>query len=198
MDLPGTVTRILKEAAGGHGRDALDRLLPLLYEELGRLARSHLQRAGREGELDTRALVHEAYLRMLAPAQVSWVDRAHFFAYASRAMRSLLVDRARRRARLKRGAGEWVHTLEEHHGVAVRENDDLLALDEALVLLQARDPRLVRVVECRFFAGLAEAETAAALGVSERTVRRDWLKARAFLQEALGVAEGRGDGEMFT
>ena len=188
MEHPGTVTQILLEASGG-GREALDRLIPLLYEELGRLARAHLRRSG-AGELDTQALLHEAYLRLVDRTQVSWIDRAHFFAYAGRAMRSVLVDQARRGGRLKRGGGAAVVTLRDPPAALSGEADELLALEEALCHLESRDPRLARVVECRFFAGMSEAETAGALGVSGRTVRRDWLRARGFLLAELAPDSG--------
>lgn len=168
----------------------MDQLMALVYDELRAVARRQLRRWRPGQTLDTTVLVHEAYLRLVDQAGASWQDRNHFLSVAGMAMRHILVDAARRRVARKRG-GEGVkiplHELRsgpgspDASGFAV----EILALDEALTSLAARNKRLSQLVELRFFAGLTEEETAQALGTSERTVRRDWLKARAFLFHAL-------------
>jgi RNA polymerase sigma factor (TIGR02999 family) len=180
----GTITSILREARGG-GSDAVQRLFPLLYDELRQLARRQLrgQDAGRT--INATALVNEAYLRMVDQDAAEFADRAHFFAYASRAMRAVLVDYARRRGARKRGGGVEHFSLEDGDIPVDEQADLVVALDDALTGLAALDERLCRTVEHRFFAGMTEAETAQALGVSERTVRRDWIKARAWLYTEL-------------
>jgi RNA polymerase sigma factor (TIGR02999 family) len=166
-------------------RDVLDRLLPVVYEELRAIAHRHL--AGREhgGSLATTGLVHEAYIKLVDQSRAEWQDRAHFFALSSVAMRHVLVDRARARASLKRGGARRRVTLDEDT-IAVDDcAETLLAIDDALERLAAVEPRLAKVVECRFFGGLSEAEIAEALGITERTVERDWAKARLLLRRAL-------------
>jgi RNA polymerase sigma factor (TIGR02999 family) len=165
-------------------RDAMDRLMPLVYDELKRIA--HAQLAGeRDGHtLDTTAAVHEAYLRLVGLDHIDWRDRAHFFAVAAGAMRRVLIDYARGYRASKRGGGVRPLTFDEVSGADERA-DTLVALDEALTGLAAHDERLARVVECRFFGGLTEGETAEALGVTDRTVRRDWVKAKAWLYQAM-------------
>jgi RNA polymerase sigma factor (TIGR02999 family) len=172
----GEVTRLLQAAQEGE-TTALERLIPLLYEDLRRLARRQLAHEYVERSLNPTALVHESYLK-LGGTMVAR-DRAHFLALAARAMRQVLVDHARERKAAKRGAGAWERTTLSD-GVWVKELDDegMLVLDEALAKLQ---PRERQVVECRFFGGMEESEIAAALGVSVRTVERDWMKARARL-----------------
>ena len=171
---------------------ALDRLLPLVYDDLRRVARSQLRRL-RVGEtLDTTSLVHEAYLRLVDQTRADWQNRGHFFAVSAVAMRQILIDHARERSRLKRGGGLQRAPLDEA-GLAVEADAErLLDIDRALEALRAVDPRLARNVECRYFAGLSEQETADALGVSLRTAQRDWLKARAWLRAALGDANPPG------
>jgi len=179
-DAPATITRILHEARGG-SRDAVDRVVPLLYDELQRMARQQLRRQSHMHTLDTNALIHEAYLRLIDQAGADWQDRSHFFAYSARAMRSVLVDYARRRSTAKRG-GDAIHLSLDDRDIPIENQADLLiALDEALTRLAAMSERLCRTVECRFFGGMTEEETASVLGVSDRTVRRDWLKAKAWL-----------------
>jgi RNA polymerase sigma factor (TIGR02999 family) len=180
MHDPGTITDILKQARGG-GSEAVDRLFPLLYEELRQVARHQLRGQSGDRTLNTTALIHETYLRLVDQTRVEWADRAHFFAYAARAMRAVLVDYARRRATRKRGGGA-AHLALDDRAIPVEAQADLLvALDDALTRLRALNERLSRIVECRFFGGMTEEETAEALGVSDRTVRRDWLKAKAWL-----------------
>jgi RNA polymerase sigma factor (TIGR02999 family) len=176
----GEVTDLILEARHG-SRDALDRLLPLVYDELRRLAHRALLRERASHTLSTTALVHEAYVRLVDQERATWNDRAHFLAPAATAMRRILVDYARRQKRLKRGGERRPVTLDDAMLVADQRPDTLLALDEALSGLGALNERLSRVVECRFFAGLTTEETAAALQVTTRTVERDWQKARAWL-----------------
>jgi RNA polymerase sigma factor (TIGR02999 family) len=186
MEIPGStpageVTRLLEAAEAGDS-DALDRLLPLLYEDLRRVAHRQLDREGGGHTLQTTALIHEAYLKLAGGGSVSATSRAHFLAIAARAMRQVLVDYARRRKAAKRGGGVISVTLGDEPQPADASADDLLALDEALRQL---DPRQRQVIEWRFFGGMEEKDIAAVLGVSERTVRRDWVKARAWLYQSL-------------
>jgi RNA polymerase sigma factor (TIGR02999 family) len=166
--------------------DAFDRLVPLVYEDLRRIARIQLRRVRGGDTLDTGALVNEAYLRLVDQTRASWRDRGHFFAVAAIAMRQIVVDHARRRTRLKRGGDKAIVPLDEANEPGSREAAHVLEVDLALKKLAARDERLARVVECRYFAGLTEEETAAALGVSIRTAQREWFKARAWLRSELG------------
>ena len=185
MPLQGSVTEAFARLRAGE-KGALDRLVPLMYDDLRRLARRQLAGRGPRRTLDTTALVHEAYLKFAAVPGAQWKDRGHFFAVAARAMRHVLIDYAKRRRRQKRGGGEKPLTLDEARIAVEQEAEQMLALNAALDRLAAQEERLARVVECRFFAGLSEAETAAALEVSERTVQRDWERARAWLRLELG------------
>jgi len=179
-----TETNGLLDELRNSRRDALDRLLPVVYEELRAIAHRHLAKHGPGGSLATTGLVHEAYLKLVDQSQAEWRDRAHFLSLSSLAMRHVLVDQARARAALKRGGARTV-TLDEE-AIAVDDSaETLMAIDEALERLAAVEPRLAKVVECRFFAGLSEREIAEALGVTERTVERDWVKARMLLYRAL-------------
>jgi RNA polymerase sigma factor (TIGR02999 family) len=166
-------------------RDALDELLPVVYNELRAIAHRHLAARDRGGTLQTTGLVHEAYLKLVDQSRAGWNDRAHFFALASRAMRHVLIDRARGRTRQKRGGDGPRISLDVDQIPVDDQPEALLQLDEALVKLAEVEPRLARVVECRFFAGLTEDETAEGLGVTSRTVQRDWAKARVLLRRAL-------------
>ena len=184
MDREPDITGLLLAWRAGD-RDALDRLFPLVYEQLRGIAHRQLKGERPERTLDTTGLVHEAYLKLVNQTRVQWADRAHFFAVAARAMRRILVDQARRRGALKRGAAPRRVSLTDLP-VAIEERaDTLIALDEALTELAGVDERLSRVVECRFFGGLTEDETAEALGVTARTVRRDWTKAKGWLHRVL-------------
>jgi RNA polymerase sigma factor (TIGR02999 family) len=176
------ITSIL--VAYRHGQaDAFDKLVSLVYPELRRIARRQL-RPWRPGlSLDTSAVVHEAYLKLVDQTQVEWQDRSHFFAIAARAMRQVIIDYARKRTAQKRGGGNV--SLTDHEVAVQAHAAELLELNELLGLLEAEDPRLLQVVECRFFAGYSETETATALGVSTRTVERDWLRARVWLKRAM-------------
>lgn len=163
--------------------------MPLVYDELRLLASRRLRRSAPAGSLDTTALVHELYLKLVQPARVDWRDRAHFLAVAAGAMRYIVVDHARRSSTAKRG-GEVRHTsLDAAKLGAEIPSVEILALDQALERLARLDDRLARVVELLFFGGLTERETGEVLAVSERTVRRDWRKARAFLSRLLAEAD---------
>ena len=173
---------LLSHAKGDAG--ALDRLIPLVYNDLRRLARAQ-RRRGPMDSLDSVALVHDAYLRLVDQSKVVWRDRGHFFAVCALAMRQIVVDRARRRARLKRGGDQILVPLESGNEPSGRDAVAVLEIDLALKKLAEVDPRLAKVVECRYFAGLSEEETAAALDVSVRTAQREWFKARAWLRREL-------------
>ena len=178
------VTELLLRLRSGD-RAALDRLTPIVYDELLRIARHHL-RAENEGHtLNTTALAHEAWLKLVDLERVEWQDRAHFLAMASRAMRRILIDHARQRSADRRGGGAVPLPLAEAAAVAVDAPEALLTLNDALDKLAELSPRLAQVVECRYFGGLTEEETAGALGVTTRTVQRDWVKARGWLHNAL-------------
>ena len=177
-------TDVLTELrTGKHG--SVDRLVPLVYQELRIIAHRQLAAVGRGGTLQTTALVHEAYLKLVDQSRASLHDRAHFLAVASIAMRHVLVDRAKARAALKRGGDQRRITLDEEAIAVDDQPEALLQLHEALNQLALLQPRLARVVECRFFGGLNEEEIAEALDVTVRTVQRDWAKARMLLRRAL-------------
>ena len=178
-----TRSDVLEDLRSG-GRQALDSLLPVVYAELRAIA--HRQVASRvNGTLVTTELVHEAYLKLVDQSRAEWTDRAHFFALASVAMRQVLIDRAKARATLKRGGARRQVTLEDDMAKIDSDAESVLAIDDALTRLAQIDPRLARVVECRFYAGLSEEEIAEALGVTVRTVERDWAKARMLLRDTL-------------
>ncbi|TVP46732.1 MAG: sigma-70 family RNA polymerase sigma factor [Gemmatimonadales bacterium] len=172
-------------APGDADRIAFNELFAALYPDLRRIALRHLRRERTDHTLSPTSLVHEAYLKLEHRAEIPWHDRQRFLAFISRAMRRILVDHARQRASFKRGGGNHPVTLQTGSVIVHPRSTDLLALDEALARLGERDPRLERVVECRFFGGLSSAETAEALGVSLRTAERDWMRARAYLHELL-------------
>jgi len=177
-------TDVLMELRSGrHG--ALDQLIPLVYNELRAIAHRQLAARARGSTLSTTALVHETYLKLVDQSRADWRDRAHFLAVASIAMRHVLVDRAKARATLKRGGERRRITLDDAHIAVDDQAEALLQLDEAMNRLAELQPRLARVVECRFFGGLTEDEIAEALGVTVRTVQRDWAKARMLLQREL-------------
>jgi RNA polymerase sigma factor (TIGR02999 family) len=185
----GEVTRLLTECAAGN-RGAFARLVPLVYDDLRGIAHQRL-RNEREGHtLSTTALVHEAYLHLVDQATATWQDRAHFFAVASKVIRQVLIDYARWSGAQKRGGGAIRVPLSERMLVEKSDTVDFLALDEALTALADHDPRLEQVVECRFFGGMSVGDTAVALGVSERTVARDWATAKAYLFRALSEEGG--------
>lgn len=184
-DDASSVTELLAELRSGR-REAFDQILPLVYHELRRVARRELAVRPNDS-LSTTALVHEMYLKFARAERTDWRNRAHFLSVASVAMRHILVDRARRRAAEKRGGPHRHVTLDESLAPADDHAESLLELHEALEHLARIDQRLARVVECRFFGGMTEQETAEALHIGVRTVRRDWIKARALLYHALGA-----------
>lgn len=181
------ITGLLEAHAAGDD-DALERLIPLVYDDLRRIAHQRLHSERPSHTLDTTAVVHEAYLRLVDVSDPDWNGRAHFFAVSSRLIRNLLIDYARRRKADKRGGDAIRVPLDEELDAASIDAPagvDLLALDEALTALARHDERMERVVECRFFGGLTVRETAQVLGVSTRTVERDWTRAKAYLYRAL-------------
>ena len=166
-------------------REALEELVPLVYDELRRMAHRQLAARAPGATLQTTGLVHEAYLKLVDQSRARWSDRAHFLAVASLAMRHVLVDRAKARLAQKRGGGRVRVSLDEERIAADDQPEALLQLHEALERLAAVEPRLARVVECRFFGGLTHEEIAESLGITVRTVERDWAKARVLLRRAL-------------
>ena len=183
----GEVTHLLRAARDGDA-GAIDRIVPLVYEDLRRVARRQLGRRFGEQSVRPTELVHEAYVKLCIGGVEAAVDRAHFLAIAARAMRQVLVDEARHRRAAKRGGGWKRATLSGSHWVADFDLDELLTLNDAIETL---DPRQRQVVECRFFGGMEESDIAEALGVTDRTVRRDWVKARAWLYRALAERGSR-------
>ena len=192
---PGEVTRLLASWSGGDD-EALAHMVPMVYEDLRRMARRHLQREREGHTLQGTALVHEVYLRLAEKGPMPWASRAHFFCWASTMMRHILVDHARSRLAAKRGGGVEVLSLDALHedrgtlpGVSAHATDDgpdLIAIDQALRKLEQLDPQQGRVVELRYFCGLSVADTASALEVSPATVKREWVTARAWLLRELG------------
>jgi RNA polymerase sigma factor (TIGR02999 family) len=178
------VTELLADLRAGH-REAFDQLLPLVYHELRRAA-NHELIARPSDSLSTTALVHELYLKFARAGRADWQNRSHFLGAAAVAMRHILVDRARRRTAEKRGGANRHVTLDDDIAAATTEAESMLDLHDALDALARLNERLARVVEYRFFGGMSEQETADALGVAVRTVRRDWIKARGLLYQALG------------
>lgn len=181
---PREVTQLLLAWSQGE-QTALDQLTPLVYDELRRVARRYMARESAGQTLQTTALVHEAYLRLIDVRSVEWQSRAHFFAIAAQLMRQILVDFARRHRQLKRGGQAQRVSLEEALIVSRERSPDLVALDEALTELARLDPRQARVVELRFFGGLTEEEVAEVLKISPRTVRGDWGMAKVWLLREL-------------
>ncbi|MFQ5524705.1 MAG: sigma-70 family RNA polymerase sigma factor [Thermoanaerobaculia bacterium] len=180
----GEITQLLDVVREGD-REALNRLLPLVYGELRTLAHRQLKGNRGDASLNTTALVHEAYLKLVDQGRADWKDRRHFLAVAATAMRHLVIDHARRRTAQKRGGGTR-HTLLDEGRIGIEARAArLLALDEALENLAGLDGRLARLVELRFFGGLTVAESAGVLEVSEPTVKRDWRKAKALLYRTL-------------
>ena len=167
-------------------QESLDQLVPLVYDELRAIAHRRLSASAPGGTLSTTALVHETYLKLVDQSRTSWSDRAHFLALAATAMRHILVDRAKARGAVKRGGEERHRISLDDEEIGVDDQPEaILELDEAMDRLAELEPRLARVVECRFFGGLTEEEIATALGVTVRTVQRDWSKARMLLYRAL-------------
>jgi RNA polymerase sigma factor (TIGR02999 family) len=184
-----TVTQMLRDWSHGN-QSALAKLIPFIYEDLRRQAAHHLRRERAEHTLQTTALIHEAYLRLVDQRPIEWQDRRHFFAIAARTMRQVLVDYARREKAGKRGGAERDLSLDEALVATDGPNVDYTALDEALTRLEALNERQARVVELRHFAGLSVEETADVLGVSPATVKNDWSAARAWLRWQLEGSAG--------
>ena len=187
--LPDTPSRVevtqLLVAYGNGDRQALDRLLPLVYSELRQIAGHRLRRERRDHTLNATALVHEAYIKLMDADNISWQNRAHFFAIASRVMRQILISYARKHNAEKRGGGTPDTVLEGKEISLGQRADELIALDDALTRLASFDERMAKVVEYRFFGGLTIEETASVLDVSTMTVKRDWNKAKAWLYREL-------------
>ena len=185
---PHEVTHLLQTWRRGDAA-ALDRLIPLVYDELHRLAHRHMAREWANDTLQTTALVHEAYLRLIDANQVEWKNRIHFFAISANLMRRILVEFARSRGSQKRGGDVWKVPLDEAEILSPEPDENLLALDGALTALAALDPRKAKVVELRFFGGMTEEETAEVLGVSSDTVLRDWKSAKLWLYREMRHGE---------
>ena len=184
---PQNVTKLLVQWSKGD-QDALEALVPLVYDELRRLARYYLKQEKQNHTLSSTALVHEAYLRLVSQKDVTWQNRAHFFGVAARMMRRILVDHARHYAYAKRGGGVPTLALDEALATPQRREIDLVALDDALDSLAKLDERQSRMVELRFFGGLSIEETSEVLGVSPPTVKREWASARAWLYREISGA----------
>lgn len=180
-EIDGDITQLLHRVREGD-RQALEQLMPVVYRELQQIAHGQLRRLRGGETLRTTALVHEAYMRLARGAEnVDWEDRCHFFATAAVTMRRLLVDHARRKAALRRGGDRPVFSLDDREIAFDSKAEAIVVIDDLLDRLHALNPRLSRVVEYRFFGGLEEKEIAAVMRVTPRTVRRDWVKARAWL-----------------
>lgn len=186
---PNQVSRLLAEWRNGD-QEALDRLMPLVYDELRRIARRYMRGERENHTLQSSALVNEAYLRLADHKNIDWQNRAHFFGVAAQAMRRVLVDHARARKGLKRGGDALKVALDDAVDVAEKQAVELVALDDALRALAAFDERKSRVVELRYFGGLTAEEAAEVLGVSLATVEREWRTARAWLLLELGGGGG--------
>jgi len=184
MTSPQQVTALLERWSSGN-EAALNELIPLVEAELHHLARQYMSRERAGHTLQTTALVNEAYLRLAQVNDVRWQNRAHFFAIAARIMRRIMIEHARKRQQLKRGGGALRITLDEGAIIADERSAELLALDEALEVLTVKYPRKAQVVELRFFGGLTNVEVATVLKVDERTVKRDWEFARAWLHQRI-------------
>ncbi len=184
MTDPGEITLLLAAARRGD-QDAVDQLLPLVYDQLREVAHRQLRRRRPGNTFNSTVLVHEAYLKLAAKMDTDWQDRNHFLAVAAVAMRHILVDYARRKTAQKRGGNQVLVSLDEGRVGRPAATVEMLALDQALSRLGSLSQRLAKIVELRFFGGLTVEETAELIGTSERTVKRDWRKARAFLLSAL-------------
>jgi RNA polymerase sigma factor (TIGR02999 family) len=194
MTTSSDVTALLQDRAPGESPD-VDRMYPLVYDMLRDMARKHLARHGASDTLNTTSLVHEAYLKLSEQSNLSWSDRIHFLAIASRAMRYIIVDYVRYKSADKRGGSQPNLSLEEHLvGRDAIRHGRIVDLNDALEKLEQADPRAGRVVECRFFGGLTVEETAEALGCSGRTVKRDWRKARMMLFRMMKSDDDRRTG----
>ena len=186
---PGEVTLLLAEWQGGD-RESLDRLIPLVYRELHLIARRFLQKEDPGHTLQSTALVNEAYLRLIDQSRTTWRNRAHFFGVAATIIRNILVDHARSRRTAKRGGPVPSLSLDEAIAMPLERDLELIAIDDALLDLSRFDPQQSRIVELRFFAGLTIDETAEVLGISESTVKRDWIMAKTWIVRALSQSDG--------
>jgi RNA polymerase sigma-70 factor, ECF subfamily len=184
VSAPGEVTQLLHELKEGN-KDAEGRLVPLVYVELRRIAAAYLRREAPGNSFNPTALVHEAYLRLTGIREIDWQSRSHFFAVSATIMRRILVDHARANLARKRGDGWDAVTLNDAILPSPERASEILELDEALVRLALLDKRQAKIVELRFFSGMSEEETGEALGISSRTVRRDWRIAKAWLFKEL-------------
>jgi len=191
MSAQSEITRLLADWGNGN-QAALEKLLPLVYDELHRLASSYMRRERPDHTLQTTALVHEAYLRLVDQRHVRWQTRVHFFAAAAQMMRHILVDYARGRRRAKRGEGMPELSLDEAGILSSERTEELLEVNDALISLTAADPRKGRVFELRYFGGMSVDEAAEALKVSPATVARDWRMAKAWLRREIGNRLGDG------
>ena len=189
------VTTLLGELAQGK-QEAADQLIPLVYDELRRLADRYMRRERESHTLQTTALVHEAYLKLVEQRAVNWQSRAHFFGIAAQIMRRVLIDHARGRLRDKRGGGQPLVALDEALVFSPEQSSALVALDGALERLAALDARQAKIVELRFFGGLTVEEAAEVLGISPKTVKRDWSVAKAWLHGELKPAYDGGAAQM--
>lgn len=185
MNSPGEITQLLLAWGEQSDQSALDRLMPLVMEELRRLAHHYMEKEKKGHTLQTTALVNEAYLMLVDQTRVHWQNRAHFFGIAATCMRRVLIDYARAQVRDKRGGGAEHIALEDAPLIPVERPVELLALDEALWKLEKQDARKSRIVELRYFGGCTVAEVASLLGISEETVNREWRLARAWLRHEL-------------
>jgi RNA polymerase sigma-70 factor, ECF subfamily len=192
---PGTVTRLLNDLNNGDA-EAETKLIPLVYAELRRLAAHYIRRERPNHTLQATAPVHEAFLRLTERRNVSWHCKAHFLGVASQLMRRILIDHARGRLRAKRGAGVRKLSLEEELLLTDARSEELIAVDESLDRLAKLDPRQARIVELRFFGGLSVEETAEVVGISPKTVKRDWSLAKAWLCQELQVFDGNDSRSM--
>jgi RNA polymerase sigma factor (TIGR02999 family) len=183
------VTSLLKKLADGN-QEAAGALIPVVYEELHRLAVGHLRHERQNHTLQPTALVHEAYIKLVAQRNADWKSRNHFFGVASQLMRRILVDHARRHLRGKRGGGQTKLSLDEVSLRSPDRPDAVLALDESLTRLETLDSRQARIVELRYFGGLSAEESAQVLGISPATVRREWVSAKAWLYGELKKSHG--------
>jgi RNA polymerase sigma factor (TIGR02999 family) len=181
---PPQITQLLRAHAAGDPT-AFDRVFPLVYDEVKRIARRHVRRNPHGRSLDTTGLVHEVYLKLAGAENARLEDRRHLLAVTATAMRHIIISRARARTAVKRGGGQAPVDLDPEHLPVQQQADWLVDLDRALERLREHDERLARIVECRFFAGLSEEETAEAVGASLRTVQRGWTRARAWLRAEL-------------
>jgi RNA polymerase sigma factor (TIGR02999 family) len=189
------VTVLLLELTRGN-QEAASKLMPLVYNELRRLARGYMRRERPDHTLQATALVHEAYLKLVKQHSVDWQGRSHFFGIAAQSMRRILIDHARGHLREKRGGAQEVLPLDEALVFSPRQSAELVRLDEALERLAKLDPRQSKIVELRFFGGLSVEETAGFLGISPKTVKRDWSMAKAWLRSELRQEDGHLTGEL--